>query len=66
MDLSQHDVVYAYLSPVPMALLWRKVRKEMHPGSILISNSFVVPGIEPEITLKLGDFGGSTLYLWRI
>jgi hypothetical protein len=49
-----------------MALLWRKVRKEMHPGSILISNSFVVPGIEPEITLKLGDFGGSTLYLWRI
>ena len=66
MDLSQHDVVYAYLSPVPMALLWRKVRKEMRPGSILISNSFVVPGIEPEITLKLGDFGGSTLYLWRI
>ena len=66
MDLSQHDVVYAYLSPVPMALLWRKVREEMRPGSILISNSFVVPGIEPEVTLKLGDFSGSTLYLWRL
>lgn len=66
LDLARYDVVYAYLSPVPMAVLWRKARKEMRPGSILISNSFVVPGVTPEVTLKLDDFGGSTLYLWRL
>lgn len=66
LDLAHYDVVYAYLSPVPMAMLWRKIRKEMRPGSIFISNSFMIPGIEPEVTLKLDDFGGSTLYLWRL
>ncbi len=66
LDLARYDVVYAYLSPVPMAVLWCKARKEMRPGSILISNSFVVPGVAPEVTLKLDDFGGSTLYLWRL
>lgn len=66
LDLARYDVVYAYLSPVPMAVLWCKARKEMRPGSMLISNSFVVPGVAPEVTLKLDDFGGSTLYLWRL
>lgn len=65
-DLAPYDVVYAYLSPVPMASLWHKARKEMRPGSIFISNSFIIPGIEPEQSIKLNDFTGSTLYLWRI
>lgn len=65
-DLAPYDVVYAYLSPVPMESLWQKARKEMRPGSIFISNSFIVPGIEPEQTLPLNDMMGSTLYLWRI
>lgn len=66
LDLANYDVVYAYLSPVPMAALWYKVRKEMRPGSILISNSFVIPGVAPALSFKLDDFGGSTLYLWRL
>lgn len=65
-DLSQYDVVYAYLSPVPMASLWKKARKEMRPGSILISNTFQIPGVTPEKSIPLNDFSGSTLYLWRI
>lgn len=64
--LSSYDVVYAYLSPVPMQALWRKVCREMRPGSIFISNSFIVPGKTPEKSIKLNDFTGSTLYLWRI
>lgn len=66
LDLANYDVVYAYLSPVPMAALWYKVRKEMRPGSILISNSFVIPGVAPALSFKLDDFSGSTLYLWRL
>lgn len=65
-DLSHYDVVYAYLSPVPMESLWQKACQEMNPGSILISNTFVIPGVEPERSIPLNDFSGSTLYLWRI
>jgi hypothetical protein len=32
-------VVYAFLSPAPMAALWDKVRREMRAGSLFISNS---------------------------
>lgn len=65
-DLSPYDVVYAYLSPVPMKALWRKAHREMQPGSILISNSFTISEVEPEEIIKLDDLTGSTLYLWRI
>lgn len=65
-DLAPYDVVYAYLSPVPMESLWHKACKEMRPGSLFISNSFIVPDIKPEQSIKLNDLTGSTLYLWRI
>ncbi len=65
-DLSPYDVVYAYLSPTPMKALWRKAYREMRPGSILISNSFTILGVNPEKIIELNDFTGSTLYLWRI
>ena len=65
-NLSSYDIVYAYLSPVPMQTLWRKACSEMKPGSLLISNSFIIPGIIPEKCITLNDFTGSTIYLWRI
>lgn len=65
-DFSQYDVVYAYLSPVPMESLWQKARREMRPGSLLISNTFTIPGIEPYKSIPLNDFSNSTLYLWKI
>lgn len=65
-DLSKYDVVYAYLSPVPMESLWRKASKEMRPGSLLISNTFIIPGITPDKSIQLNDFSNSTLYLWKI
>ena len=65
-NLSSYDVVYAYLSPVPMQALWQKACREMRPGSILISNSFVIPGVRPDKIVELSDFTGSALYLWQI
>ena len=65
-DLAPYDVVYAYLSPLPMAALWRKACREMIPGSIFVSNSFGVPGVTPQHSLELSDFGGSVLHLWRM
>lgn len=65
-DFSQYDVVYAYLSPVPMTSLWLKARKEMRPGSLLISNTFIIPDVAPDQSIKLNDFSNSTLYLWKL
>lgn len=65
-DLSRYDMVYAYLSPAPMAKLWQKVRAEMRPGTVFISNSFAVPGIEPDETLMLNDAHEARLLIWRI
>ncbi len=65
-DFSNYDVVYAYLSPVPMEALWQKVSKEMRTGSLFISNTFIVPGVQPYKSIKLNDFSHSTLFIWKI
>ncbi len=63
-DLAVYDVVYCFLSPAPMAELWTKARREMRSGSLLISNSFEVPGVAAEEILDLHDWRGSRLLLW--
>lgn len=65
-DLRPFDVVYAYLSPVPMADLWRKIQREMRPGTLFISNTFEVPGVEPSEVVELDDLHQSRLYLYRL
>ncbi|MFA7243469.1 MAG: class I SAM-dependent methyltransferase [Sulfuricellaceae bacterium] len=65
-DLSRYDVVYAYLSPAPMAELWRKVSAEMQPGSLFVSNTFAVPGVMPTETVQIDDFHASTLYIYQL
>jgi len=64
-DLGDYDVVYAFLSPAPMARLFDKVVREMKPGSLFISNSFAVPGREPDDILHVDDNRATQLLLWR-
>ncbi|TNC98473.1 MAG: hypothetical protein FD121_622 [Gallionellaceae bacterium] len=65
-DLSQYDVVFAYLSPVPMERLWHKARAEMQTESVFISNTFAVPDHPPQSTLTVEDLHTSTLYIWKM
>ena len=65
-DLSRYDVVFAYLSPVPMAQLWHKVRTEMRPGTLFISSTFTVPDQSPHETVPVDDLHRSTLFIWRM
>lgn len=65
-DLGAYDVVFAYLSPVPMAALWEKVQREMRPGSLFISNTFVVAAAPPGRTVKVDDLHASTLHVWTM
>lgn len=64
-DLGNYDVVFAYLSPVPMDQLWNKARREMRPGTVFISNSFAVPDHPPQDTITVDDLHHSTLHIWR-
>jgi precorrin-6B methylase 2 len=64
--LGEQDVVYCFLSPVPMPKLWEKARREMKAGSLLVSNSFTVPGHEPDEIIEVGDARGSRLLCWRM
>lgn len=65
-NLAQYDVVFAYLSPVPMEQLWRKARAEMRPGSLFISSTFAVPDQAAHQTLQVNDLHRSTLLIWRM
>ncbi len=65
-DLSQYDVVFAYLSPVPMEDLWHKARKEMRPGTMFISSTFGVAEHPPCQSIQIDDLHRSTLYVWQM
>lgn len=64
-DLSAYKVVYAFLSPVPMERLYKKVKAELKPGSLFISNSFDVPNVQADEILELPDGRKTKLHLWR-
>ena len=64
--LGGQDVVYAFLSPRVMLRLWQKVRAEMRSGTLLISSSFPVPDVVPEIVIEVSDRRGTQLYCYRI
>ena len=65
-DVSGADLVYAFLSPAPMERLNEKLRAEMKPGSLFISNSFAVPGLEPNDVVAVDDARQTQLLLWRM
>jgi SAM-dependent methyltransferase len=64
-DLGRYDVVYAFLSPAPMPALWAKAVREMKPGSLLVSNSFTVPGQEPLRRIPLPGRRDACLLVWK-
>jgi len=66
LSLAEYDVVYAFLSPVPMPRLWQKARQEMRAGSLLISNSFPVPGVQPQRVIEVADRRGTRLYCYTL
>ncbi len=65
-DVSNADVVYAFLSPAPMTRLNGKLRTEMKPTSQFISNSFAIPGAEPDEIVSVDDARETQLLIWRM
>jgi hypothetical protein len=63
-NLSEFEVVYAFLAPGPMPKLWEKVKAEMRPGTTFLSNSFPVPDQATE-KITIGEGRQSVLYVHR-
>lgn len=63
--LDEYDVVYAFLSPVPMPDLWKKVEREMKPGSLFISNTFPIPGMAPSRVIEVDCSPPRPLYCYQ-
>ncbi|WP_296270341.1 class I SAM-dependent methyltransferase [Pseudomonas sp. UBA6323] len=64
--LGDFDVVYCFLSPVPMPRLWAKAQAEMRAGSWLISNTFEIPGVPAERLLAINEGRQTSLLVWQI
>ncbi|MBE2257811.1 MAG: class I SAM-dependent methyltransferase [Rhodobacteraceae bacterium] len=65
-DVSAHNVVYAFLSPAPMAALWAKLQRELRPGSVFISNSFAIPDVVADRVIDVDDDRQTRLYCYRL
>jgi hypothetical protein len=65
-DLADFDVVYAFLSPVPMPALWAKAQREMKSGSRFISHSFEVPGETPQRVIPVEGREGARLLVFEL
>jgi hypothetical protein len=48
-----------------MEALWAKVEREARPGTLFVSCSFAVPGVEPHQLVPL-ERSGRVLYVWRL
>ncbi len=66
-DLSEFDVVFAFLSPAAMPDLWQQAQAQMHSGSLFVSLSFArsMHG-QPDQVVSLAEGARHTLYVWKM
>lgn len=64
-NLSEYDLIYAFLSPEPMTKLWRKVQAEMSPNALFVSNSFAIPDVIPDAIWQLADKRQTELFVYK-
>jgi trans-aconitate methyltransferase len=62
-DISPATVVTLYLSPSVNARLEPKLRRELRPGTRIVSHQFPMPDWAPDMTVRVDD---EDLFLWTI
>lgn len=63
-DISSATVVILYLSPSINRALEPKLRKELRPGTRIVSHQFLIGRWRPEETVRTAD--DTDLYLWTV
>lgn len=62
--LQNVSLVYCYLFPNGMKKLAKKFDEELRPGTIVISNTFAVPGWDPIQVLNVQDIYNTRIYVY--
>lgn len=68
-DVREADIVVVYLHPAAMRKLQKKFEEELRPGTVVISNTFVVPTWTEQRMYHLGGHWFSTstkIYVYRV
>lgn len=65
-NLSEFDVVFAFLSPAAMPDLWQQVQAQMRSGSLFVSLSFAINTRQPDQVVNLAEGARHTLYVWKM
>lgn len=63
--LADADLVVCYLFPGAMRALDEKLRRELRPGTRVISNTFALPGWTPIRTHRLPDIYATPIYVYE-
>lgn len=64
--LDEASVVICYLYPGAMKKLKSKFEKELRMGTLIISNTFAIPGWKPQRVYILEDLYRTPIYVYRI
>lgn len=65
-SLTDYNLVYAFLSPDPMAKLWVKAIKDMDKNAVFVSNSFAIKNVVPSEIWELDDARKTHLYIYNL
>lgn len=65
LNFQQFDVIFAYLSPAVMTAVWNKAQAEMRPGSLLLSNEFMIEQQAADLIVQTERMR-APLYAWYI
>ena len=66
-NLSEADVIVCYLFPDVMSKLTAKLRSELHPGTIIVSCNFALPGFVPQnIIYPKSSRHSDPIYFYRV
>lgn len=63
-SLKEGALIYAYLYPGAMKRLTKKFNDELSLGSIVISNTFALPGWDPVQVLEVKDMYNTRIYMY--
>ncbi|MCB1111952.1 MAG: methyltransferase domain-containing protein [Chlamydiales bacterium] len=64
MPLNDASLVVCYLFPKAMERLVQKFNEELKPGTIIISNTFAIPGWEPAQVYQIDDVYRTRVYVY--
>lgn len=65
-DLRDANLVVCYLYPGAMRKLKEKFQKELKSGTLIVSNTFAIPGWQPEAVHEVGDLYRTKVYVYRV